>query len=577
MDDMAHGNWGHFTSERVIDEYFKDRYRFHPPFARFLTGITWKLFHKSLGEIRSLRLAPALLFTISVTLLYFLVAEYYGVAAGALASLALLLYPAPFGHAHLIALDSQIASMWFITAYCFIKGLESRAWAVGFGISLAFTMNTKIHGFAVPAPLFLWGVLFFRSKVIPNLLSFLIVTPVFLYLSNPMLWNDPFMDLYYFIRMMLKKKVYEPVGTHFMGERYSFSPPKYYAFLMTAITIPPLTLILALFGVFVAGTKEIKRFVTQKGSRGLGVFFTLNALTALCLTLFQNIPVYDGVRLFLPAFIFLAGLAGLGFFHLLQLAESAKIKTALSFGVGILTVGASAYSLIQIHPFELSYFNVFTGGLPGAKKSGIETTYWNDSFTLETARMMNEKYRNKVFSKVTGLRITFKYYKELGILDKSITQHESGYDYYLVQYRQGWFTPEAWFYTRYVTPEYSVQREGTPLFEIYKSLDALASEPKEFPAEENISPEGYEWRRFLIVSKAGLYRFCVFSNFNGALWVDGMVQQKNEPGTHSSLAEYEIHLDAGVHALKLLFPNAQKPHRFFFGNITPAGEKKLLS
>ncbi|MFQ5716475.1 MAG: ArnT family glycosyltransferase [Nitrospinales bacterium] len=368
VEDIAKGDWGHFTSKKVIKEYFPPEYTYHPPFARFLTGITWKLFHESIGEIRALRLAPALLFSISVALLFLLVSGSYGVAPGLLASLSLALCPAPFGHAHLIALDSQIASMWLITAFCFIKGLHSRRWAVLFAVSAGLAMNTKIHGFAVPFPLFLWGVLFFRNKILPNALALLIISPLILFLTNPDYWNSPH-HLFYFFDAMWTKGSYQKIATHFLGERYGFSPPKYYAFFMILISIPPLTLILALCGAALGSKQEIQnRLKAPPGRVGLSVFLSLNALAALGLTLLKNIPIYDGVRLFLPAFPFVSGLAGVGLFYLIRFLKQEKLKPVVSYGVLLATLSTSAYSLAKIHPFELSYFNLFIGACRGQRR-----------------------------------------------------------------------------------------------------------------------------------------------------------------------------------------------------------------
>lgn len=577
LADMARGDWGHFTSRETLQEYFKDDYTFHPPFARFLAGITWRLFHEPLGEIRALRLAPALLFSVATVLLYVLVGEYYGISAGALASLLLLLCPAPFGHAHLIALDSPIASLWLMTVFCFVKGLDSRRWALAFGISAALAMNTKIHGFAVPAPLFLWGLLFHRKKIVPNLLAFLAVTPVALYLTNPLYWHHPFADLYYFVRAMLKKRAYEPVGTHFLGDRYDFSPPKYYAFFMTLISIPPATLLLGLWGAAWSG-REVRQFLDGKKPGQLSVLFILNALTALGLTVFDRIPIYDGVRLFLPAFYFSAGLAGIGFYGLTRTFATGRFKAILSGGVFALAVGASAFSLARIHPFELSYFNAFVGGLPGANRIGLESTYWNDAFTIESAKYMNENYPGASFSKSIGLRYTFKYYKELGILDKSIVQRESGYDYYLLQHRQGWFKKEDWFYSRYMRPEYSVGREGVPLFEIYKSLGRLKKERGDLRdrGSERLSKKGYEWRRYLIAPVSGTYKLGVLVNYDLDLWIDKRQRNNIKSTLQSPPREYEVHLDAGVHTIDLLFPYAVRPADFYLAWRTPDGKRGLI-
>jgi hypothetical protein len=40
---------------------------------------------------------------------------------------------------------------------------------------------------------------------------------------------------------------------------------------------------------------------------------------------------------------------------------------------------AQGYGTLAFHPFGLSYYNLLTGGLPGAERLGLELTYWNDA------------------------------------------------------------------------------------------------------------------------------------------------------------------------------------------------------
>jgi len=244
--------------------------------------------------------------------------------------------------------------------------------------------------------------------------------------------------------------------------------------------------------------------------------------------------------------------------------------------VAVAAVLASLLSLWRIHPFELSYFNGFVGGLRGATKIGLETTYWNDVFTLDFAKMLNEKYAGKTFSRVTGLRYTFRYYKEAGILDPSISQKKEDYDYFLLMYRQGWFHEAQWFYAGYMTPEYAVEREGVPLLEIYK-----AAVPQGEPgsgAESGLpgqwlTPQGLEWARFLVAPRDGLYRLVVWTPVNHRLELDDQPLERNEPEKAHNLWEYEFTLKKGPHPFELLFYRAEKLPRFYMAWSTPGGTK----
>lgn len=576
--DLIHGDWDHLISRPVIDEYFKDEYIYHPPFARMLVGVTWKLFHNSIGEIKALRLAPALLFSIAVSLLFLLMSEHYGFLPGLISGAGLLLLPPVFGHAHLIALDSPIASMWLITTICFVKGLESNRWALAFGVVLGLTLNTKIHGFAVPFPLFFWGMIYNRERMAANIWSCVILTPLVLWLSNPLYWHAPLHAIVDFLEDMMVKQSYEKIPSSFLGEKYDFSPPKYYAPFMMLITTPPLLLLVSFAGMIWAAVHGFKGKSESLPTKKLDVLFLLNLLAAAVLTMFKNIPLYDGVRLFLPAYCFIAGLAGTGLFYISQRIKKEAARFFVIAGVTGMTLLFSAISLVRIHPFELSYFNMLIGGLPGAMKKGLEPTYWNDAFTLETAKFMRENYSDKIFSWKDGVRITFDYYKEIGALGETITQEKSGYDYYIVQYRTGWFTPQSWFYFLYLAPEYSVQREGVPLFEIYKSFSTLESERPDLIAEENVFPlksTGLSWNKYLLVKDSGKYQFGLWTQNDARLWVD-FRSVKPLAIRHNNIWEYEVFLDKGVHVLRLDFPLSSKAPKFIPAWITPGGRKELI-
>ncbi|MFQ5716474.1 MAG: hypothetical protein ACE5GQ_05175 [Nitrospinales bacterium] len=209
----------------------------------------------------------------------------------------------------------------------------------------------------------------------------------------------------------------------------------------------------------------------------------------------------------------------------------------------------------------------------------MESTYWNSAFTVEVAQIMNERYSNKSFFHGRGLEPTFKYYKETGILNESITGKKIDYDYFLLEYRQGWFKEKQWFYADYMTPEYTVQKEGVPLFGIFKALKTQLKERPDLTAENagrNITPRGFEWSRYLIAPEAGLYKFAVFSAFQHKLWIDKVEVKSLRPQRFPSFVEYRMNLNKGVHTVDFLFPNAKKQLEFYLVWATPSGEKGLI-
>src|SRR5918992_3628500 len=102
----------------------------HPPFSRIVSGLTKSVFTGWLDKFSGYRLAPALFFAVLVTVMFLWMRQLFGVATGLFSSLALVAIPNLFGFAHLAVTDMPLASMWFLTAFCFWKGLRNWKWSM---------------------------------------------------------------------------------------------------------------------------------------------------------------------------------------------------------------------------------------------------------------------------------------------------------------------------------------------------------------------------------------------------------------------------------------------------------------
>ncbi len=142
--------------------------------------------------------------------------------------------------------------------------------------------------------------------------------------------------------------------------------PWHYPWFYFAVTVPIGLHLLAIVGV-VKGWQD-RRFDPFP--------LLLLATIAAFLTLFSTrVPVYDGERLFLPAFPLWAILIGRGFAWIWDDLEG---RSRLRAGL-IAAVLAQATGLVLIHPFGLSYYNSLVGGLWGAERLGLEVTFWGDA------------------------------------------------------------------------------------------------------------------------------------------------------------------------------------------------------
>jgi hypothetical protein len=107
---------------------------------------------------------------------------------------------------------------------------------------------------------------------------------------------------------------------------------------------------------------------------------TLAALLALAA---GGSMVYDNQRLFMPAFEFIAALAGIGIDWVLQglqswLKRAGREALALPLAMILVLLVFVPHLVLAapLYPQWPSYYSVTAGGLPGATQIGPETTYW---------------------------------------------------------------------------------------------------------------------------------------------------------------------------------------------------------
>jgi hypothetical protein len=106
--------------------------------------------------------------------------------------------------------------------------------------------------------------------------------------------------------------------------------------------------------------------------------------------------VYDNDRLFMPAFVYIAALAGIGLDwtlrgirNWLKLRGHMSLATPLAVIVIVLVYGPHLALAAPLYPHWLSYYSETVGGLPGATRLGLETTYWCETYT-EVLDYLNE-------------------------------------------------------------------------------------------------------------------------------------------------------------------------------------------
>jgi hypothetical protein len=213
--------------------------------------------------------------------------------------------------------------------------------------------------------------------------------------------------------------------------------------------------------------------------------------------------VYDDDRLFMPTFPFLAALAGMGFSWLVVLLKAffqrlrrPGFAAALSAAAAIGFLITPILGIVTFYPHYLSYYSESVGGLPGATKLGLETTYWAESFK-EAVDYINRNAKPGDSVWVEPATYDILVYDQLhGILRDDVTiaitydtdpQTVFGRDvpfpkvavpytqatFVIVEYRQTFLydangqPTDVLQWMSGLKPVYRVERQGVPILDIY--------------------------------------------------------------------------------------------------------------
>ncbi|MCE5228460.1 glycosyltransferase family 39 protein [bacterium] len=430
-------------SREKIDEYWSERSE-HPSIQKFLSGISLRTFSDPNRAVYAMRFPMAILFGITLALIYLIGRRAFGPMSGLIAAILYATLPRVFGHAHFATMETPLLFMMVLVVFCYLRGLDSPFWAVMTGVSFGLLLATKINGFFLPIPLIIWGHLYARRKYINNLFAMLTLGPLVMVAAWPWLWHDTAIRLLEYLRF---HAAHQLTAVYFMGEQWGFNKPNapwLYPSVMLLITTPVVALALMAVGVI--------RTVYRPQLRPYGAFFLICALVMLAVASAPATPKYDGVRLFLPVFPFLALLGGSGFVSLMRRIERLlgrygahdsrrrewfTHKVAFAFVLLLLIDGGGA--IWRYYPFMLSYYNPLVGGLKGASRN-YESIYWGEALNQDTVNFLNSLPPG---TKIKPLAMHEKCFKDLqgwGVLDADLRfDADPPYDYHILQFRRGLF------------------------------------------------------------------------------------------------------------------------------------------
>lgn len=251
------------------------------------------------------------------------------------------------------------------------------------GVVLAFPLllwvARRILGWAFPrSPV--WGV---ERPGLETFQAILAFAPVVGWLGCPPWWRETLPRLaHYYLLNTDRRGSLPDIQIFYLGQTYEYSLPWHNAWLLMAVTIPAASIVAGLLGLaWSLGAARRDR---------LPLYFVVQFLT---LPFFRMLPTpaHDGIRLFLPTFFFFAAMVGWGAVWVARGIPARRAWVPRAW-VAALVLGPSAWQLASVHPYELSYYNEFIGGAPGAWGRGLfELTYWYDAFNRPTLAELNNR------------------------------------------------------------------------------------------------------------------------------------------------------------------------------------------
>jgi 4-amino-4-deoxy-L-arabinose transferase-like glycosyltransferase len=357
-----------------------------PALAQLLGAAGYALLKDQLGEFAAFRAYAPFLFGLLLSIIYLAAARQWERTAGVASVVTLFFMPRFFAEGHIGATEMTLCFFWVTTTLLFAGSLKNKRLAPLAGVCYGLAMSVKFTGFLLPAPLFLWALVFHRRRMAFPFLCLLIIGPLVFIALAPSMWRSPVAGFFQFLKMSLSRQHTTQNPTLFLGRYYTFSAPFYYAPFMVLVVTPAVSFLLFALGFIRALLGKLKDQLALAAIIHLCFFMALMAM--------PYAPTYDGVRLFIPAFVFIALLAGYGFAGLIDRLSSRSGKI-IGFIVPpaalAVLVLVSARPLLKVYPYGLEYYNELIGGPSGARKVGMETTYWWTVLDKDALAKINDK------------------------------------------------------------------------------------------------------------------------------------------------------------------------------------------
>jgi Dolichyl-phosphate-mannose-protein mannosyltransferase len=472
----------------------------HPPFYALIGLAGWRVARGWADPLTSYRFGPMGLTAATSGLIYLFLARRFGRLAGLTGALALVLAPRTFAHAHYAHYDMPVTCLWLLAQVAFVKALRSPRWIVPFGVLLGLAAGTKFTGWFAVVPAMGWWAIFegwpmarrvlrhFRLHGSPRLDRPMPPIPpglpatralalgiplaaLMLYAIQPAWWASPWRGLDRFLVSNLTREQSVPVTSLYLGTVYRFALPWHNTMVLTAVTMPVSIVVLGLVG--------IAAVLARARSDRDDLIWPMSWAVLMVLRALPNAPGHDVERLLLPSLASLSLLAGIGAGWLAGRLRFSRFGRAVPV-VAAVVVGECLLGIAQVYPYNLSYYSLAVGGLPGAERLGFEETYYCDTLGPEFLGWVRRQ------SQVRPLELSFPLglvnimiLRDWGIFPAGVKVAKLdpiAHPDYVLQRNRGIYAPHDWWLERHGHPIFVIRRQGVDLLRVFPAAEVVKAE-----------------------------------------------------------------------------------------------------
>jgi 4-amino-4-deoxy-L-arabinose transferase-like glycosyltransferase len=403
----------------VVDRHWQANNE-HPAFMKSLFALShhylfekWHWFREA-GT--AYRFPGMLMGGLAVAVIYLWARRAIDRLAGVVGALSFAMMPRIFYHSHLDCFDVPVAAMWLVTTWAYwrsIDGSRSRLGALGWafltGVLYGLLLNTKHNSWLLPPALIAHFMIVRGDQLLRDLragrfaapaalYAMALIGPVVFYALWPWIWHDTGKRLAAYAAFHLGHEYY---NMEFLGRTYWKPPmPLSFAPLMTAATVPLVTLVLFVVGLaaglYAAFGARVRRLwarvrrtalpstpeVIDRQRYSTEVLWVLCLLASYAPWISSNTPIFGADKHWLTAYPFMCLFAARGF-TLLRDAVRALLATrrtlvqhAASAALFASVIAGPIVITLHSHPWGLSAYTPLVGGSPGAASLGLNRTFW---------------------------------------------------------------------------------------------------------------------------------------------------------------------------------------------------------